>query len=165
MRVIDWIVVHCAATPNGRPVTVDAIDRMHQQRGFHRSAYWLARLNPNLLAIGYHFLIDISGDIHTGRHLDEIGAHVQGYNAKSVGICMAGTDQFTREQWNTLATLVRDVLQPAYPDAGIRGHRDFSPDQNRDGIIEPFEWLKTCPGFDVATWVASSFAPSDEHVL
>ena len=24
-----------------------------------------------------------------------------------------------------------------------------------DGIIEPNEWLKTCPGFDVAAWLAS----------
>lgn len=35
------------------------------------------------------------------------------------------------------------------------GHRDLSPDIDGDGVVERHEWLKTCPGFDVAAWLAS----------
>ena len=29
------------------------------------------------------------------------------------------------------------------------GHRDTSPDLNGDGVIEPYEYVKACPCFDV----------------
>ncbi|MBB4042257.1 hypothetical protein GGR06_000016 [Bacteroides reticulotermitis] len=29
------------------------------------------------------------------------------------------------------------------------GHRDLSPDLNRNGEVEPEEWIKACPCFDV----------------
>jgi hypothetical protein len=32
-----------------------------------------------------------------------------------------------------------------------KGHRDWSPDLDHDGKVEPHEWLKMCPCFDVAT--------------
>jgi len=31
---------------------------------------------------------------------------------------------------------------------GVVGHRDFSPDQNKDGIIASWERIKECPCFD-----------------
>ena len=31
----------------------------------------------------------------------------------------------------------------------ILGHRDLSPDLNGNGLIEPNEYLKQCPCFDV----------------
>ena len=36
MRKIDKIIVHCTATPEGRPVSVEEIDSWHKQRGGHR---------------------------------------------------------------------------------------------------------------------------------
>ncbi len=36
---------------------------------------------------------------------------------------------------------------------GVCGHRDLSPDLNGDGAISQNEWCKTCPGFDVGTWL------------
>jgi N-acetylmuramoyl-L-alanine amidase len=44
-------------------------------------------------------------------------------------------------------------LSKKYPDAAILGHRDFSPDKNGNGIIEYFEWIKSCPSFDAADWL------------
>jgi hypothetical protein len=32
----------------------------------------------------------------------------------------------------------------------VCGHRDLSPDLNGNGEIEPEEWIKQCPCFDVA---------------
>lgn len=176
MRPINLIVIHCSASPNGdslfrasvgapgfqTPVT--AIDSWHAKRDFKRTPLARARQNPELAAIGYHFVIYTNGGIVTGRAQDEIGAHVAGFNRESLGICLIGTDRFTASQWASLGDLVTR-LQRQNPGARVVGHRDLSPDQDKDGIVEPFEWLKTCPGFDVAKWLESGNAPLVDHVL
>ncbi|KAF7600158.1 MAG: N-acetylmuramoyl-L-alanine amidase [Candidatus Dactylopiibacterium carminicum] len=174
-RPINLILIHCAATPNGKSLfrgkagepgfqtPAEAIDGWHAQRGFRRDPAALPRLNPSLRSIGYHFLIYTNGQIVTGRHTDEIGAHCQGYNQRSLGICLIGTDKFTRAQWESLAYL-QTSLAGKYPNAAWKGHRDMSPDQNRNGIVEPFEWLKVCPGFDVSAWLAGGKRPLANHL-
>ena len=165
MRQITLIVIHCSASPNsdglfrgspGAPgflTPAQIIDGWHRERGFHRQPEARKRFNPELAAIGYHYLIYRNGGIATGRGEDEVGAHVAGFNQKSLGLCLIGTDEFTVAQWESLRFLV-SALRKCYPDARVVGHRDLSPDQNRNGIVESFEWLKTCPGFDVAAWLA-----------
>lgn len=130
------------------------IDQWHQARGFKRSEEFRKRFNSDLLAIGYHFVIYPNGAIATGRHLDEVGAHAQGFNSKSLGICMLGTDKFTSQQWDSLRDTVRILTgQKYYPKANIVGHRDL-PDVH-----------KTCPGFDVAAWLANDMQPLPSHIL
>lgn len=163
-RSINALVIHCSASPNGQRVGVEEIDRWHHTRGFLRRQPFLGRQNPELASIGYHFVIYTSGTVATGRHLDEVGAHVQGNNSKSIGICMVGTDRFTPAQWDSLAKCVRALLK-SYPEARVLGHRDYSPDLDGDGVIEPHEWLKICPGFDVTTWLAAGMKPAIAHLL
>jgi N-acetylmuramoyl-L-alanine amidase len=134
-----YIAVHCAATPAGMDIGVKEIDRWHRQKGF--------------LKVGYHFVIRRTGQIELGRDEDEIGAHVQGYNAVSIGVCLVGgvdaddvskaENNFTKEQFSTLRTLL-ERLQIQYPDAEVLGHRDF-PDV-----------AKACPSFDVRAWLKST---------
>lgn len=140
------------------------VDDWHRARGFHRLDRWRARWHPDLTSIGYHYVIGIGGAIETGRHLDEIGAHVVGNNKTSIGLCMVGTDRFTPRQWAALSDTVGG-LQRLYPKARLRGHRELSPDQDNDGLVEPWEWLKSCPGFDVAGWNARGRKPLPEHIL
>lgn len=163
-RPIDLIVIHCSASPNGRPVTAAEIDRWHCARGFHRDPKLIGKISPGLKCIGYHYVITLTGQVQTGRGINEVGAHVAGHNATSVGICMVGTDQFTHAQWHSLLQLT-NLLKGQYPDARLCGHRDLSPDLDGDGTIEPREWLKTCPGFDVAAWLAASKRPDPAHIL
>lgn len=163
-RAIDAIVIHCSATPNGRWTTALDIDKWHDDRGFERGTAWRARWNPDLKAIGYHFIIYTNGATATGRHLDETGAHAGGHNKRSIGICMIGTDKYTMAQWRELDALVAK-LRARYPAAKILGHRDLSPDLDGDGIIEKHEWLKTCPGFDVAAWLDSHGNIIEEQIL
>lgn len=146
MRRINKIVLHCSATAEGRLFTAADIDSMHRARGFRK--------------IGYHFFVRLDGTLETGRALEEIGAHVEGHNADSIGICYAGgltadgkkaKDTRTPEQRDTLARLLRD-LRIQFPGARILGHRDLSPDRDRDGKVEPHEWLKECPCFDAPAW-------------
>jgi hypothetical protein len=163
-RPIDLIVIHCSASPNGRHLTAEEIDRWHKARGFRRQLRDTALQEPRLLHIGYHYVIYTAGPLRGGRAESEIGAHVAGHNARSIGVCMIGTDRYSPNQWGTLRELVTR-LQKKYPNAAIKGHRDLSPDRDGDGTVEPFEWLKTCPGFDVVRWLANDMQPLPEHVL
>jgi hypothetical protein len=36
-----------------------------------------------------------------------------------------------------------------YPEAKVAGHRDLSPDLDNNGEVEPMEWTKQCPCFEV----------------
>ncbi len=184
-RVINLIVIHCSASPNGDSLfrgrvgepgfqtPADVIDGWHRARGFHREARVAATINPRTPHIGYHFVVACNGALFTGRGVGEVGAHAAGFNARSIGVCLTGTDAYTAKQWAKLADLVRALskehgvpIQPAQHKldgsvvGGLCGHRDLSPDQNRNGIVEPFEWLKTCPGFDVGAWIENGLTPT-----
>ena len=150
MRDINHIVIHCSAAPNGSKQTAEDIDQIHKKRGWRR--------------IGYHYVITTDGEVQLGRNLEEIGAHVYGHNRDSIGICVVGYDRFNLLQWDSLKGLVAN-LKMTFPEADIKGHRDFSPDIDGDGIIEKWEWLKTCPGFDVATWLSKGMEPDSNNIL
>jgi N-acetylmuramoyl-L-alanine amidase len=161
---ITEIIIHCSATPNGKNFTAHDIDCWHAERGFNRNLT-ACKLSP-YKHIGYHFVIDLNGSIEPGRGLDEIGAHCFGHNAVSIGICLIGTDRFTYDQWHALARLAEDLKRMnQFSLNQILGHRDTSPDKNRDGKIDQNDWLKTCPGFDVKDWLSSGMKPKSTHVF
>lgn len=163
-RAIKLIVIHCSASPNGKRVSPEEIDRWHKLRGFKRNPEFIGYNAPGLKHIGYHYVVGVPGGVTVCRGEREIGAHVAGHNANSLGICVVGTDAYTADQWRGLRTLVQG-LQLRYPGAKVVGHRDLSPDADGDGEVEPHEWLKTCPGFDVPAWVANGMAPPRGHIL
>lgn len=128
--MINKIVIHCSDTPNGREHGVDDIRRWHKERGWSD--------------VGYHAVIKINGDIELGRDSalsgkDFVqGAHVAGHNKNSIGICLIGRDEFTKDQMLSLEGLVM-TLKSSYPDAEVLGHADLDSG-------------KTCPNFDVKNW-------------
>lgn len=153
-RQINFIVLHCSATPNGRWTTVSDIDVWHRQRGFARGAAARARHQPMLTSIGYHWVIYTNGLHVPGRSHGEVGAHAAGHNTGSLGICLVGTDKFTDGQWVALARLVRELcaqyripLQFADPK-DPRGLRGVIGHGQLPGVA------KSCPGFDVRRWLA-----------
>lgn len=182
-RKIALVAIHCSATPDDRTLfaatatglrtPADEIDGWHWGRGFRRQAAPMKNFNPHLRAIGYHFVIGRNGAVLTGRHPDEVPAHCKGHNSHALAICLVGQQRYTRAQWLQLAELVRDLceanrvpLAPVAPGrlVGVCGHRDLSPDLNRDGKITRTEWVKLCPGFDVASWLAGGMQPLAEHL-
>ena len=58
-----------------------------------------------------------------------------------------GKDNRTENQKESLLSEVKKAKK-IFPKAVVVGHRDLSPDLNNDGIINPNEWTKYCPGFD-----------------
>lgn len=130
-RIINEIIVHCTATPEGRECTVAQIREWHRQRGFSD--------------IGYHYVIHLDGTMEPGRDVDLSGAHCLNHNAHSIGVVYVGgvakdgktpKDTRTDEQKAALAALLMD-LRRLYPSAKIHGHRDFAN--------------KACPSFDATT--------------
>ena len=107
---------------------------------------------------GYHYYVRRDGEICTMRPVDRPGAHAKGYNRHSIGVCYEGgldeqgrpADTRTELQKRSLRVLVR-VLAMDFQTRRIVGHRDLSPDLDGDGVIEPEEWTKVCPCFDVGT--------------
>lgn len=142
MRKIDSIIIHCSATKAGQDFTAADIDRWHRERGFN--------------GIGYHYVIRLDGKLEKGRDVSLTGAHCKGWNERSIGICYIGgldengrpADTRTNAQKRVLYQMIMD-LQREYNILQVLGHRDTSPDLNGDGVIEPYEYVKACPCFDV----------------
>lgn len=130
MRKIDKIIIHCSDTPEERDDRAADIRRWHKARGFND--------------IGYHYVVDLDGTIEPGRDVTIAGAHAEGHNANSIGICYIGgadtdmkpKDTRTEEQKTALRLLLKYLVQK-YPGAKIYGHRDFAN--------------KSCPSFDAKT--------------
>jgi N-acetyl-anhydromuramyl-L-alanine amidase AmpD len=86
---------------------------------------------------------------------------VQGWNTRSVGVCLVGgldddgkpANTYSLAQMASLRSIV-EMLERAYPEADVVGHRDLSPDLDGDGIIGKHEWIKDCPCFEVREWRA-----------
>ena len=76
MREIKSIILHCSATPEGKDFTVADITRWHKERGFR--------------TIGYHYVVYRDGTVHKGRPVEQIGAHCEGHNKNSIGVCYIG---------------------------------------------------------------------------
>lgn len=151
-RDIDEIIIHCSATKEGVPFSIDQIDASHKARKF--TSY--IDINGKTRYIGYHFVIMLDGTVQICRPIDKIGCHASGHNARSIGICYIGgldskgkvKDTRTPAQKASLISLIKD-LKNRYPTIEkVIGHRDTSPDLNGNGIIEPNEYIKGCPCFD-----------------
>jgi len=138
----DYIAIHCSATHPGKDIGRAEIKKMHTDKGWSD--------------IGYNIVIRRDGRVEIGRNLRAQGAHVRGFNGRSLGVCLVGgvsrsgaaENNFTQDQFNSLTDTLL-WLDRVWPGTIIQGHRDFSPDLNNDGVITSDEWLKECPCFDV----------------
>lgn len=139
LKSVDFIVVHCAATPPTMDIGVKEIDRWHRERGF--------------FSIGYHWVIRRNGMTEDGRDSLIPGAHARGYNERSLAICLVGgckkvgdklvaENNFTEDQFATLQAKLTE-LTAKFPNAKVIGHRDVEPN-------------KDCPSFDVQAWWAAN---------
>ena len=130
MRTITLIIIHCSATPEGRSLSFEECRRDHIMHRHFRD-------------IGYHFYITRDGTVHDGRPIEKVGAHCEGHNSHSIGICYEGgldangkpADTRTEAQRKALKSLVERIHR-LFPKALIVGHHDLNP-------------RKACPCFKV----------------
>lgn len=162
MAKLKYLVIHCTATPEGREVTGADIRRWHTSpvsaggRGWRKVGYTdLFRLDGSI-----ERLVDNNEDAIVDPW--EITNGVAGYNSISRHIVYAGgvdkngkaKDTRTEAQKKSLTEYVLN-FHKRFPNVIIVGHRDLSPDKNGNGIIEPVEWIKACPSFEVSDWLKS----------
>lgn len=149
---INAIIIHCADTPNGALWHAEDIDDWHRERGFNRRLdLSLTNVSRELHHIGYHYVIETTGHIVRGRALNEVGAHARGHNLDSIGICLVGRDAYTIDQWHALKTLVSGLRQRFGPHIDVLGHYELNA-------------AKTCPGFDVPSWLANGMEIPLSHL-
>ena len=143
MREIEEIQIHCSATREGHAITADEIRKWHKARGWSD--------------IGYHYIIGFQG-IEFGRPLHRMPASAKGHNKHAAAVCYIGgldsngkaKDTRTPRQKELLIKIIKQ-LKAKYPKAKIYGHRDLSPDKNKDGKISPIVF-KICGAFSLSSF-------------
>ena len=139
MRNIKYIIIHCTASSQ--------LWGEAELRAEFRRKGWK---NP-----GYHYIVEAQGVIRQLADDEETTNGVKGYNANAINVAWVGgidmhgkaKDNRTDAQKHSLRNLVK-VLRQRYPDAVVKGHRDFSPDTNGNGRVDVWERVKECPCFD-----------------
>jgi N-acetylmuramoyl-L-alanine amidase len=122
---VRFVVIHHTANANPNWGVKDCHKSHQQDRGWS--------------GIGYNYFIEQSGVVYEGRadeDRDYIGAHVEGYNSESVGVCLAGnydTQTPTSANLDVVAAVTAMLLNRYKLDVGaIRYHSDLAD--------------KSCPG-------------------
>jgi len=154
-KKIKYIAYHCSA----------GFGNIDSMKKYWRSLGWKTD--------GYHIVVDLEGKINFIVPFDKDSNGVAGYNSEIINICYIGGVEASKDKkGNTIykgkdtrteaqkialdnaLVMVTDWLRNNGNDCKeiiIVGHRDFSPDQNKNGIIDSYERIKECPSFEVKT--------------
>jgi len=130
MRPINEIIIHCSATKPSMDIGADWIRRVHVQQN-----KWSD--------IGYHYIVRRNGAVEVGRHISHVGAHCNGHNIGTIGICMVGgisetgrpENNFTPDQFESVQLLINSMVNMFPGIIKLSGHNDYAN--------------KACPCFNV----------------
>lgn len=141
------IIVHCSDSKNGERVDISEITKWHMARGF--------------LTVGYHLVIQPDGEVQKGRPLNAMGAHVEGENFDSIGICLVGKDKFPQRQLDALRYQIDSIIL-IYP---INLWRIYCHYQFPSAIQQG----KTCPNVEInkllAWYIGMNSKALEENIL
>lgn len=122
------IVIHCTDTPDGMCVSMKALRRDHQNRGF--------------FDIGYHWLIQPTGDIEACRPEDKMGAGVAQANMGAIHVALAGRERFSVHALKALRKLVHEIRdRQKIANCELYCHHEFASARIQG---------KTCPNISVS---------------
>ena len=147
MKALQYLIIHCTATPSGRAVTAADISRWHLDpppagRGWNQVGYTdMILINgyvENLVANNEDGIVD-SWEITNGvKGINSISRHVVYVGGLSVD--GKASDTRTTVQKIALANYVKEKIK-AVPGLKVAGHNQFA--------------AKDCPCFDVPAWLRS----------
>ena len=121
-RKISEIILHCSASDNPSHDDIKVIRLWHLKRKWKD--------------VGYHYYIRKDGTLEKGRAESDSGAHVRGRNKYSIGICLGGLEEFTKEQFETAGKLVKMLLNKYdLKKSDVNPHNKYSN--------------KLCPVYDI----------------
>lgn len=141
------LILHCTATPEGRPVSSGDIRRWHTDPVSKGGRGWKQ--------VGYTDMIHLDGRVerlvqnNEDANVDpwEITNGAQGYNSTSRHVVYVGgvardgktpRDTRTPQQLKAMEAYVKDFHR-RFPDVRIVGHNELA--------------AKACPSFDVQKWL------------
>ena len=149
MAQIQYLVIHCTATPEGREVSAAEIRRWHTAPVSQGGRGWKQ--------VGYTDMVHLDGRVerlvnnNEDAQVDlwEVTNGAKGYNSMSRHIVYVGgcdkegkpKDTRTEAQREALKRYVED-FHARFPQVKIVGHHELNPG-------------KACPSFDVPTWLRS----------
>lgn len=142
LNIPKWIIVHHTGGTNSNALADTSEHTADGVRAYHKSLGWED--------IGYHYFIEKSGALKTGRAENYHGAHEKGHNTDSLGVCLAGNFDLTVPTVEQIATLIALLLklkeQYKIPVENIVPHRKFAN--------------KTCYGRNLTdTWAQEILRP------
>ena len=127
----EWLIIHHSGGGENNPFLKTSHHTANSVENYHLSRGWDG--------IGYHYFIELNGDVWKGRPEHRNGAHCkeQSMNNKSLGICIAGNfdvETPSQAQMDSLKGLVKGLVQKHnIKKDRIVGHRKFAT-------------YKSCPG-------------------
>lgn len=146
---MQYLVIHCTATPEGREVSAAEIRRWHTAPVSQGGRGWKQ--------VGYTDMVHLDGRVerlvnnNEDAQVDpwEVTNGAAGYNKMSRHIVYVGgcdkagkpKDTRTEAQREALKRYVED-FHARFPQVKIVGHHELNPG-------------KACPSFDVPTWLRS----------
>ena len=146
---MQYLVIHCTATPEGREVSAAEIRRWHTAPVSQGGRGWKQ--------VGYTDMVHLDGRVerlvnnNEDAQVDawEVTNGAAGYNSVSRHIVYVGgcdkagktRDTRTEAQREALKRYVED-FHARFPQVKIVGHHELNPG-------------KACPSFDVPTWLRS----------
>ena len=146
-KSIQYLVIHCTATPEGREVSADEIRRWHTAPVSQGGRGWKQ--------VGYTDMVHLDGSVerlvnnNEDAQVDswEVTNGAAGYNSVSRHIVYVGgcdkagkpKDTRTEAQREALKRYVED-FHARFPQIRIVGHHELNPG-------------KACPSFDVGKWL------------
>ena len=129
MRKINCIIVHCSDSDIPDHDNIETIRNWHVKE-------------RNFSDVGYHYFIQKNGTVEPGREEHRVGAHCQGSNSNSIGICLSGKNEFTKDQFKSLELLLIEICgKYDLEKKDILGHCDLNKG-------------KSCPNFDLHGWLS-----------
>lgn len=131
--------MHCSDSDNPAHDDIDVIRAWHTERGF---------IGPDGKAnteddVGYHFFICKDGRLQQGRYTNDVGAHCEGHNHDSIGVCLSGRNKFSPAQFTRLKRLVAELMAMyKIKRSNVYPHNYFNKS-------------KSCPNFDLESALKS----------
>ena len=123
IRKIKAIVLHASDSDIEAHDNIEVIRQWHIARGF--------------ADVGYHLFVTRKGLVMSGRPEHQVGAHVEGHNAYTLGICFSGRTfkNFDSPQFEAGRRLVEKLLKKYHLTWNdVKLHREFNKG-------------KSCPNF------------------
>jgi len=138
MRNINKAVVHCTGSDEKKDSSFERVKLLHT--GNKKTPISWGKYQTFCRGwsdIGYNFLIMNDGEILPGRPIHKKGAHCKGHNHDSIGICLIGNKEFSKEQFESYKKLKEELkVEFGLKDSGFYPHNHFNKN-------------KTCPNFDL----------------